>query len=382
MPSVAERRDKVTAWIGPLAVAAVALAVVATAPSGAAARSEKATRVPCAKLRRQHRKLPARCRTKPAPAPTPSTPPAPTPPALVGAVKITMPFGRPDRLRASDNQLWIQIHGAGTLFAVDPQSNTIAAQAGPPNNPVCGLDPSTPGTLWLADCGRAPREVVRVDTQSKAVVATIPTESAFDVAVGAGAVWTADISNTVWRIDPVSNTVVQKIPVGPLPSAITVGYGSVWATSTGNGTLSRIDPASNSVTATIAVGPNNGTNPDLPPGPGSIVAGGGSIWVGNSIDNKLYKIDPATNTATALDIGSPAPRGNWPIMSLAYGADSVWALAGICDVARIDPTSGTVTKHYTICDPTTTSGTGGIAFAFGSLWVAFPPEGLVWRIQP
>src|SRR5215831_18018510 len=219
MPSVAEPRHGVAGRIGLLVVVALALAVVATASSEAAARSGAAAKVPCAKLKRQHRKLPARCHPKPSPTPTPSPPtqkpPAPTPPALVGAVKITLPFGRPDVLHASDSQLWIAVHGAGTVFAVDPQSNKIAAQTGTENNPVCDFDVSLPGALWTANCGRA-TGMARIDTQSKAVTATIPTNgtSVLGVVVGAGAVWAIDSSNTVWRIDPASNSVAARIPVG------------------------------------------------------------------------------------------------------------------------------------------------------------------------
>jgi len=297
-----------------------------------------------------------------------------------------MPFGRPDVLHASDNQLWIALHGAGTVFAVDPQTNKIAAQMGPENSPVCDFDVSIPGALWTGNCGRA-TGVARIDTQSKAVAATIPTNSAsvLGVAAGVGAIWAIDSSNTVWRIDPVSNSVVAKIPVGPTSGAITVAYGSVWVTNAGHDTLSRIsriDPATNTVTATVAVGPSDPNDAEANTGAESIVATAGSVWVGNSLDNKLYRVDPATNTVSAIDIGSPTPRGDWGIMSLAYGDGSVWALAGICDIARIDPTSGVVTKHYTICDPATATGTNGMAFAFGSLWFAFPQDNVVWRIQP
>jgi YVTN family beta-propeller protein len=305
---------------------------------------------------------------------------------LVGASEITLPFGRPDVLHASDSRLWIAIHGAGTVFAVDPQTNKIAAQMGTENNPVCDFDVSLPGALWTAYCGRA-TGMARIDTQSKAVTATIPTNGAQALALagGAGAVWAADTNDNVWRIDPVSNTVVAKIPVAAGPNAITVDYGSVWVASAGHGTLSRvsrIDPATNNVTATIAVGPSDPNNADANAGAESIVAGGGSVWVGNALDNKLYRVDLATNTASTIDIGSPVPRGGWGIMSLAYGDGSVWALAGICDIARIDPTSGAVTKHYTICDPATATGTNGMAFAFGSLWFAFPADNVVWRMQP
>jgi virginiamycin B lyase len=317
---------------------------------------------------------------KPTPSPRPTTPPA-----LVGAVKIAVPSGRPALLAASESALWIAVHNGGTVFRLDPQTNSIVSQVGPANNRVCGLDASSPGALWLANCGprgAAEGGIVRIATETKVVAATIPVAESLDVAVGEGAVWAlADAGNEVWRIDPASNTVVAKIPVGPLPAQLTVADGSVWVTDIGNGTLSRIDPATNRVTATISVGESNGSSPDSAAGVESIVAGGGAVWVGNDLDNKLYKIDPSTNVVTALDIGA-ADRGNWRAMSLAYGAGSVWALADACNIARIDPTSGAVTKRYTICDPATASGTGGIALAFGSLWVTFPEDGILWRIQP
>lgn len=327
-------------------------------------------------------------RTSSPPPPTNPTPPAPTPPALVGAVKITIPFGRPDPLSASDNTLWIAIHNAGTVFGLDPQTNTVRAQVGPKANRVCGLDASSPGALWLANCGPgggAQGGIVRIDTRTKQVASTVTGANSFDVATGEGAVWAADDNgNAVWRIDPATNTVAAKIPVGPLPFALTVAYGSVWVANAGNGTVSRIDPATNGVIATIDVGRSNGSSLDAEAGAESIVAGGGAVWVGNDLDNKLYRIDPATNAVTALDIGA-RDRNNWRIMSLAYGAGSVWALADGCDVARIDPGTGAVTKRYIVCDAdvtATASGTGGIDVAFGSLWVTFPTQGVLWRITP
>src|SRR5690348_3366101 len=67
-------------WVGVLVVAVSSLAVVASAYPRTPARSGPTSKVPCAKLRRQHRKLPARCRKKPTPAPSPypTIPPPPT----------------------------------------------------------------------------------------------------------------------------------------------------------------------------------------------------------------------------------------------------------------------------------------------------------------
>ncbi len=61
-------------------------------------------------------------------------------------------------------------------------------------------------------------------------------------------------SDTVSRIDPATNTIVERIPVGDDPIAVAVGDGSVWVTNYLDGTVSRIDPATNEVVQTIEVG--------------------------------------------------------------------------------------------------------------------------------
>src|SRR5262249_2743247 len=106
-------------------------------------------------------------------------------------------------LSASDSTLWIAIHNAGTVFALDPQTNRVTAQVGPKANRVCGLDASSPGALWLANCGpggAAGGGIVRIDTQTKQVAATVAGANSFDVAAGEGGIWAADDDgNAVWR---------------------------------------------------------------------------------------------------------------------------------------------------------------------------------------
>ena len=49
---------------------------------------------------------------------------------------------------------------------------------------------------------------------------------------------------TVSRIDPTVDRVVQTIPVGNGPTGVAVGDGSVWVANASDGTVSRIDPVS------------------------------------------------------------------------------------------------------------------------------------------
>ena len=110
---------------------------------------------------------------------------------------------------------------------------------------------------------------MRLDPQTGEVVATIPLEGLNDVftqvAFGAGSVWVSSDyydmgpapkrhpGDVVFRIDPQTNRVVDRLAVDP-PSGLAFGHGSVWATSDGYGTVSRIDPQSGKVVAKIRVG--------------------------------------------------------------------------------------------------------------------------------
>jgi hypothetical protein len=66
----------------------------------------------------------------------------------------------------------------------------------------------------------------------------------------------------VWRIDPRTNTPIEKIPLPLTPIRIALGAGSVWVTAlrvlSANGatvgaTVFRIDPATDRIVARIAL---------------------------------------------------------------------------------------------------------------------------------
>jgi hypothetical protein len=122
-----------------------------------------------------------------------------------------------------------------------------------------GFDPSPTSDDYGASAGRGPKKTLlkRVDPQAGEVVATIPLKglnvSFTQVAFGAGSVWVSSgyydmgpapkrgPGDVVFRIDPRTNRVVDRIPVGS-PSGLAFGHDSVWVTSAGYGTVSRIDP--------------------------------------------------------------------------------------------------------------------------------------------
>lgn len=138
---------------------------------------------------------------------------------------------------------------------IDPRSGRVLAwlPVAPATNVVIGH-----GSAWFL---RVDGTVVRVDLGSNEVVARIralpdypppPPVLSSDygpqvIAVSADAVWVADHTGAVVRIDPATNRVAGKLQVfrGSQVLSIAAGEGALWAT-TRNGQkaeLARIDPA-------------------------------------------------------------------------------------------------------------------------------------------
>ena len=86
------------------------------------------------------------------------------------------------------------------------------------------------------------------------------------------------------RIDSVNGDVVGTIPLGAGATDVAVGQGAVWVSDEGGDRVFRVDPQDNQVTASINVGA----------GPTAITLGFGSVWVANSLDGTVSRIDPQT----------------------------------------------------------------------------------------
>jgi YVTN family beta-propeller protein len=131
------------------------------------------------------------------------------------------------------------------------------------------------GAAWSA-LGSETNTLLRIDAQSGRAT-RIPVGKYPDgrPAIGFGSVWVAMFDdNKVWRIDPVTGSPQEIIPVGRGPWSAAVGSGSVWVTNECDGTVSRIDPHTNTVVETIETGFR----------PRWLAAGGDFVWVGVTED--------------------------------------------------------------------------------------------------
>jgi YVTN family beta-propeller protein len=137
--------------------------------------------------------------------------------------------------------------------------------------------------VWVVTTLSAPT-LFKIDPTTNRILERVklrPMASPSSVAAGEGAVWVANLSDdTVIRIEPrlrgdspllhgETLDVVARIRVGRAPTDVAVGEGSVWVVNYLDGTVSRIDSATNEVADTFKVGPY----------PNHVAVGEGSVWV-------------------------------------------------------------------------------------------------------
>jgi YVTN family beta-propeller protein len=203
-----------------------------------------------------------------------------------------------------------------------------------------------------------------IDSAGGRVGAAVAVGSPDSLAFGAGSVWAVGRTDgTVSRINPATHAVVQQIPVGTDPAALTVTGGDVWVANSGDGTVSRINAAAGRVVDTVQVGNI----------PGAIASGPSGIWVANQGDATVDQINPVTGEVTRRGI----PVGGLPD-GIAVGPDAVWVANGEDGtVTRIDPATGQPSGPVPVG-----SGPKGIAITPGAVWVANSLDLTVSRLDP
>jgi YVTN family beta-propeller protein len=224
------------------------------------------------------------------------------------------------------------------------------------------------GSLWIRKTGTS--EVLRVDPVTNRVIARIPVGFSYDtgIAVRGGDVWvTNGEEGTVSRISAAINAVVATIRVGRYPLGIAATDDAVWVANHHSGTVSRIDPWRNQVASTVPISP-----PSQFSGPLAAVFADGNVWVADATLGEVIRIDPRRNRTNHVSETGPACGG----MTVLGG--SVWIASG-CEqgvLTRIETNTARVAARIRV---------PGMAFdvaaGFGSIW-ATTLRGLLLRIDP
>ena len=157
-------------------------------------------------------------------------------------------------------------------------------------------------------------------------------------------------------------TIGGTAELGVPPTRAVAGFGSLWVTHFGAGTVARVDPDDRVVRQTIRVGG----------GPSGIAAGAGAIWVTNSLDGTVSRVDPVTEQVVQTITVATRPT------DIAVADGSVWvASAAAAVVTRLDARSGTTLRTVHLGTSPTALAAGG-----GAVWVSSESGRTVSRIEP
>jgi streptogramin lyase len=289
--------------------------------------------------------------------------------AAPGRVVVKTP-GFPTAMIAANGSLWVLTHRGGYVYRVDPRTNKVMA-AVDVGDAMCFIPTANTRRLWISNCWgeSGVYQSYEIDVRTNRVVGTV--KGSVPV-LAAGSLWTVTSGGVLLRLDP--QTRVRLAAIGtklPDPNPGGVAYGSLWVSS--NSAVARIDPNTNKVTALVPL-PGAKTEESYA---GGYLAGryaafaAGKVWVTNAAG--LYEIDPSTNTARLIRVPLK-PHAEWGDVQIAFARGSLWLRLTDTVVARLDPRTARIVARYPA-----SGGGGGLAIAFGSLWVANAGAHTVWR---
>jgi hypothetical protein len=174
------------------------------------------------------------------------------------------------------------------------------------------------------------------------------------LAVGAGAVWIADGSRSLWRLDPSSHEAAPVRTGVPL-DGVTVGAGAVWAYSSQPPTVVRIDPPEH-VSKPIRIAT---AGDEASPSPIGIAATSRAVWVLNGNTGTVTRIDAELGgVERTIKIGvDRAPRG------IAAAGETVWIANADGSLSRIAAAGDRLAPVWV------GEALDGVAFAGDRLWV-------------
>ena len=171
---------------------------------------------------------------------------------------------------------------------------------------------------------------------------------------GAGAASLVD-ANNVGVIDPATNKVVDRVPVGNRPGPVAFGSGSVWVGNIEDRNLTRLDAAKRTNAGLVTLDDQTPT--------GIAYGEREGLWVAHGLLGGLSKVDPQFGQVTdTMEIGGRSSEG---VGEVAVGVGSVWAVFGESTIARVDPT-GPRLENVAIAGFSPTA----VAVANDLLWIA------------
>jgi YVTN family beta-propeller protein len=285
-----------------------------------------------------------------APAPKPGLPDMQQPMATLPRI-ATFPIAKAaDWVAIAPDAVWVAGKKPDALHRIDP-STQMDTMTVPLTGDACAGLTAAFGSLWVPICANKTHSVLRIDSATGHVLATLPMGPPAEggIAAGQDAIWFVVDGKTLIAIATGS-----QVPV--------VEGDTVWISSTEHDLVTAVDARTGDVLGTTATGPH----------PRFLAAGGGAIWTMNQGDGTVTRIDARTRMVTAtIALGLPGNGGD-----IAYGDNMVLVTSIGTPLTVIDPQSNRPITQWV--------GVGGdsLRYGHGSIWLTDLMNGTLIRIDP
>jgi ABC-type transport system substrate-binding protein/predicted Ser/Thr protein kinase len=211
--------------------------------------------------------------------------------------------------------VWVLQDVGPEIIRLDAQTGKVTGHFlvhGDPTGWNAGGVAYADGSLWLA----RGNGVARVDPQTGRVTHRFPAASRWLVFAD-GAIWAGEPgSGRVWKIDPITNRIVQKTKLHGWLSGLAVGGGSVWAPILPDGVVFKLSEEDLGIQAS----PASGADPE------SVSFGGGHLWIANTASKSMSFLDDVSGARREL-ASEARPT------TAAYHLGLVWTAAAAAPAA-------------------------------------------------
>lgn len=263
--------------------------------------------------------------------------------------------------------VWVGNHVDGSVSRINPGRDEVVSTITIDGEPTGMLFAF--GDVWTF--GAITGLLHRIDPRTEKVVATVRLEGTGGgingLAAGDSSVWVSESSGLVYRIDPVRNRIVETVRVlkngCSAGGNLTYASGTVWYACWDDSFLWKIDPGTHRIVDKIQVGGMAG----------SPAGGDGLVWVPRMDDGMVLGIDPVTGQVERrVDVGSQVEQ-------LRITGRSMWVRVSDTTLAEVDLRRMKVINRYEL--PAAPIPGGGLTLGFGSVWAVNFGTGTISRIN-
>ena len=226
----------------------------------------------------------------------------------------------PNGIALGLGSVWVVAQDRPLLLRVEPVYGAVERRYWLPTDGVGRPDflsgvVVSDGSVWVA---QGEERVVRIDPRSGRTLARIRAPGATALAATEGAVWlSGGDSGVLYRIDPIANSIVMRVPLDPYLCCVAVGGGYVWAMNYRVWKLSSDGRVVSSI-------PIDGDGANL-------LWSEGAMWVSEGVSGQDTRIDAGNDATRALRTGGlaliTAVRGD--VATVVVGEAPPDLLAGV-----------------------------------------------------